>query len=89
MIIYLIIYLLIINVLAFLLMLVDKKNSIKRKRRIPEMIFIAFAVIGGSLGVLAAMDVLRHKTRHRRFTVGIPLILLAQAAIVFVFYYFM
>jgi len=86
---YLVIYLTIINVVSFLLMLIDKKKSIKRKRRIKELTFLILAVVGGSLGTLAAMDIFRHKTRHRRFTVGVPLILLAQVTIIFVFYYFM
>ena len=86
---YLIVYLVIINVVSFLLMLIDKKKATLRKRRIPEAVFFTSAVIGGSLGVLAAMDIFRHKTRHRRFSVGIPLILLAQALIIFVFYYYL
>ncbi len=60
-------YLLIINALGYLLMYVDKKNARRRARRIPEKVLLSFAVLGGSLGVLLAMEWLRHKTRHKTF----------------------
>lgn len=83
-------YLLIINALAFLLMLIDKLCAKKRKRRIPELILIASAIIGGSLGAWCGMQFLRHKTRHKKFTLGIPTIIGIQAFLaVFYWYNFM
>lgn len=64
---FLIPYLLIINALGFLLMYVDKKNAMRRKRRIPERVLLGTAIIGGSLGVLVSMESLNHKTKHKRF----------------------
>lgn len=75
------IYLLIINAAAFLLMLVDKLKAKKNLWRIPESTLMASALLGGSVGALLGMYTVRHKTKHKKFTVGIPLILIAQIAL--------
>ena len=75
------IYLLIINAIAFALMLIDKYKARKNLWRIPEATLISTALLGGSIGALIGMYTVRHKTRHIKFTVGIPLILLAQIAL--------
>ncbi|MBQ8358361.1 MAG: DUF1294 domain-containing protein [Oscillospiraceae bacterium] len=74
-------YLLLINAVAFVLMLADKQKARKKKWRIPESTLIASAVIGGSLGALAGMYIFRHKTKHPKFTIGIPVILVIQIII--------
>lgn len=74
----LILYLLIINAAAFLLMLADKHKARKKLRRIPEATLLSTAAIGGSIGALMGMYLVRHKTRHLKFTVGIPVILALQ-----------
>ena len=71
-------YLLIVNAVAFLLMLVDKQKARKKLWRIPESTLLLSAAIGGSIGALAGMYTFRHKTRHLKFTLGIPAILVAQ-----------
>ena len=75
------IYLLIINAIAFALMLIDKYKARKNLWRIPEATLISTALLGGSIGALIGMYTVRHKTRHAKFTIGIPLILLAQIAL--------
>ena len=77
---YTIAYLVIINALGYLLMLVDKKKAKKGAWRIPEATLMTVAAIGGSIGSLLGMYHFRHKTKHPKFTVGIPLILIAQVA---------
>jgi uncharacterized membrane protein YsdA (DUF1294 family) len=72
------IYLLSINALGFLLMLIDKQKAKKKKWRIPESTLMGVAAIGGSVGSLFGMYTFRHKTLHRKFTLGIPAILIAQ-----------
>ena len=72
------IYLVIINALAFILMLVDKVKAQKKKWRIKEATLIGSAALGGSFGALVGMYLFRHKTRHPKFTIGIPCILCAQ-----------
>lgn len=71
-------YLLIINAAGFLLMLADKYKAKKKLWRIPEATLIGVAVLGGSIGVLAGMYTVRHKTRHLKFTLGVPVILAVQ-----------
>lgn len=71
-------YLLIINVLGMALMLSDKQKARKNKWRIPEATLMTVAVLGGSVGVLLGMRLFRHKTLHLKFSLGVPLILVAQ-----------
>lgn len=72
------VYLLIVNALGFVLMLADKRKARKKKWRIPESTLMLVALIGGSVGCLSGMYLFRHKTRHPKFTVGVPLILALQ-----------
>ena len=74
----LILYLVIINALGFLLMLIDKYKARKNLWRIPEASLITFAIIGGSIGSLIGMRLFRHKTKHPKFAIGIPIILALQ-----------
>ena len=79
---YLWIYLLIINALGFLLMRIDKQKAIRGRWRIPEATLMAVAALGGSIGSLLGMSTFRHKTKHIKFTAGIPAILIAQILLV-------
>ena len=72
------IYLLIINAVGFLLMLIDKWKARKNRWRIPEATLFLVAAVGGSIGSLLGMYTVRHKTKHIKFIVGMPLILAAQ-----------
>lgn len=74
----------IINALSYLIMHIDKNNARKNGQRISEASIIAIAAIGGSIGVLIGMYTLRHKTRKLRFTIGVPIILLLQIALILV-----
>lgn len=74
------IYLLIVNAIGFLLMTVDKYKAKKNLWRIPESTLMTVALIGGSIGSLVGMYTVRHKTKHLKFTVGIPVILVLQIA---------
>ena len=86
---YLLYYLLIINAIAFILMMADKQKAKKRKWRIPEATLMGFAALGGSIGAWFGMQFFRHKTKHIKFTLGIPLIFAAQVALaVLLWYYF-
>ena len=71
-------YLLLINALAFLLMLADKRKAQKKLWRIPEVTLMTAAAMGGSIGALAGMYTFRHKTRKPKFYIGIPVILALQ-----------
>lgn len=75
---YLLIYLLILNAAGFLLMLIDKKKAQLGSWRIRESTLMTVAVLGGSIGSLTGMKLFRHKTKHLKFTLGIPVILALQ-----------
>jgi len=75
------IYLIVINAAAFLLMLIDKVKAKKNLWRIPEATLFLVAAIGGSVGSILGMYTFRHKTKHIKFIVGMPVILAAQIVI--------
>ena len=75
-------YLLLINAAGFLLMLVDKLKAEKNLWRIPEKTLFLVAALGGSVGSLLGMYLVRHKTQHLTFTLGMPLILALQVVAV-------
>ena len=75
---YIPIYLLVINTLALTLMGIDKSRARRRAWRIPEKALFLSAAAGGSVGAIAGMFAFRHKTKHLRFVLGLPLILLLQ-----------
>lgn len=70
------------NLVGFILMYLDKKYAKEEKRRIKESTLFLTALLFGSLGVLAGMYKFRHKTLHKSFTIGIPLIIVIQISIV-------
>ena len=74
----LLVYLLLVNAAGFLLMLVDKIKARKNLWRIPEATLMGVAVIGGSIGAIAGMNLFRHKTKHAKFYIGLPVILAIQ-----------
>lgn len=82
----LIYYLLLINAAAFVLMLADKLKARKNLWRIPEAVLMGSALLGGSFGALLGMYTCRHKTRHPKFTVGIPVILAFQIIAAIILY---
>lgn len=71
-------YLIAVNVLSFVLMALDKSKARRGAWRIPEKVLFLSAVIGGSVGAPLGMFAFRHKTKHLRFVLGLPVILLLQ-----------
>ena len=78
---YFLLYLLLINAVGFALMLIDKWKAKHNRWRIKEATLMTVAALGGSVGSLLGMYPVRHKPQHLKFTVGIPLILIAQIAL--------
>jgi uncharacterized membrane protein YsdA (DUF1294 family) len=76
-------YLAAINVIAFILYGLDKLWAKKGRWRVPERSLILIAAAGGSIGAIAAMKVWHHKTKHNKFRLGLPAILLAQIALIY------
>ena len=77
------IYLIVINFLNFLIFGIDKWKARRGKWRIPEGTLIWMSIIGGSIGAHMGMYLFRHKTQKRKFNLGIPAILLAQAILAY------
>ena len=80
------IYLVVVNLAAFLLYGSDKRRAKRRQWRVSERNLFLAAILGGSIGALAGMRVFRHKTRHWYFRFGIPLILVLQVLLVWAVY---
>ena len=67
-----------INVITFVVYGIDKLKAKKEKWRIPEATLLLLAILGGSMGAWCGMKVWHHKTLHKKFKYGIPLILIVQ-----------
>ena len=78
-------YLLVINAVAFFVYGIDKLKARKGWWRIPESTLLLLAIIGGSVGAWLGMKVWHHKTMHKKFRYGLPLILLLQLSAVLYF----
>ncbi len=75
-----IIYLILINITGFAVMGIDKWKARKQAWRIPEKTLFLISILGGSIGSIAGMYTFHHKTKHWYFVIGMPLILIVQAA---------
>ena len=75
-------YIVVINVIGFALMGIDKAKARKRAWRIPEATLFLIALVGGSLGTTVGMRVFRHKTLHWYFVFGMPAILIVQILLI-------
>ena len=75
------IYLLIINVVTFIVYGIDKYKAKHAKWRIPEATLLLLAAIGGSIGAWCGMKVWHHKTMHKKFKYGVPVIFILQVAL--------
>lgn len=71
-------YLVLINILGYALMYIDKRKAIKKRWRISEHNLILVSILGGSIGSLIGMYTFRHKTKHLKFKFGIPCIIVIQ-----------
>ena len=81
-----VIYLAAINVITFIMFGADKARAAKGRWRISEAALILAVLLGGSIGALAGMRIFHHKTRHRKFTIGIPVILALQIILMVIYY---
>lgn len=70
-----------INLLALVLCGIDKWKARRDRWRIPEKTLFLSAILGGSVGLLVGMHLFRHKTKHKSFTIGVPLIFIFQLGI--------
>lgn len=83
-----IIYLIIINIIGFLVMYIDKQKAKKGKWRIPEKTIFVITVLGGGIGTISGMYAFRHKTQKLHFTIGLPTITILEIIGVIYFTFF-
>ena len=76
-------YLAAVSLLSVIVAVADKIKARRGERRVPENTLMLFAALGGSAAMLVTMLLIRHKTRHIRFMLGIPIIMILQAPVVF------
>ena len=83
-------YILVISIISIVVCIYDKKISKKNRveLRIPEATLLGLSALGGSVAMFICMLLTRHKTKHFKFMVGIPVIILVQAAAIFALFYF-
>jgi uncharacterized membrane protein YsdA (DUF1294 family) len=79
---FLIIYLVVINIVAFAAMGIDKQKAIKGEWRIPEKRLFAYVILGGGIGGCLGMSIFRHKTKHIQFKIFFPLITVVEYAVI-------
>lgn len=82
-------YFIVLNILSAVLTIADKSFAKRGKWRISENTLLFTAILGGSLAEYIVMRIIHHKTLHKKFMVGLPLILFLQAVLIFVVLYFM
>ena len=83
-------YIAIISLVSIVVCIYDKKISKKNRveLRIPEKTLLILSAIGGSVAMFITMLIVRHKTKHVKFMLGIPLIMVAQAGIAYLLFHF-
>lgn len=85
---YLLIFFAVMSFFAFVLTMYDKFAAQANRRRIPEKTLMLVAFFGGAIGMYLTMQLIRHKTMHKKFTVGVPVMILLHIAIIAVTAYF-
>lgn len=85
---YFVIFVLVMSLITFIVFGVDKWKARNDKWRTPESTLFLLAIFGGSIGALLGMQIFRHKTQHWSFRLGIPLILMLQAAVLIWYFFF-
>lgn len=84
----LIIYLIAINIVAIAVTIYDKLCAVHKRWRVKESTLLLISALGGSVGMYVTMHIIRHKTKHMKFMLGIPVILILQLLIIFLVWRF-
>ena len=80
--IWIVVYIAAVNLMGFASMGIDKYRAQNHKWRISEAMLFFFAIIGGSIGSILGMKLFRHKTKHKLFTIGLPIVLIVQIIVI-------
>ncbi|HEX3037679.1 MAG TPA: DUF1294 domain-containing protein [Oscillospiraceae bacterium] len=85
---FLLIYFILINLIAILATASDKRRAIKHKWRVPESTLLILSGLGGSISMLVTMRMIHHKTKRKKFMIGIPVIIFLQLMVAGAIFYF-
>ena len=66
--------------------IISKKNRVEL--RIPEKVLLILSALGGSLAIYITMQIIHHKTKHKKFMIGIPVIMIVQIILIILYFYF-
>jgi uncharacterized membrane protein YsdA (DUF1294 family) len=80
-------YLIFISIVAIVVTIYDKLIAGSDKRRVPEKTLLIIAALGGSVAMYITMQIIRHKTQHKKFMIGIPVIMVLQAILFALYLY--
>ena len=83
------VYVLVISIISIVVTIYDKNIAGTGKRRVPEATLLMWSALGGSIAMYVTMHTIRHKTQHKKFMIGIPLIMILQAALIGLACYFL
>ena len=81
-------YILIVNIFASAVTVIDKNAAKKHRRRVRERDLMLISAVGGSVGMFITMKVIHHKTKHPKFMIGIPVMIVLQLILIVVLKYF-
>lgn len=79
---YLFLFFVVMSFVGIVMTVADKQFAIRKKRRIPEKTLMLQAFFGGAIGMYIAMHIIRHKTQHKKFMVGLPLIIILHIILI-------
>ena len=77
------IYIAVVSLISIIVTIYDKKIAGTGKRRVPEATLLMWSALGGSIAMLLTMFSIRHKTQHKKFMIGIPLIIILQVVAIY------
>lgn len=86
---YLIVILIILNLISFFVMAIDKKRSVGHSKRIPEGTMMFLGILFGAIGIIIGMLTFRHKTKKWYFVCGMPLLLLENISLIILIIFFL
>ena len=76
-----------ISVISVMLTVYDKVASMSKKWRIPEKVLMFFGFFGGATAMYVTMQVIRHKTKHKKFMIGLPCFIIIHIALILIMYF--
>lgn len=83
---YMVLYLLVLNMIAVIVCIIDKVKARRQNWRVSEKTLFLISILGGAVGMYMTMKIVHHKTLHKRFMIGLPIIIIIQCATLMLIY---